>query len=342
MPSAIDAPAEVWVLAREHPAPLMRATRALSQALEEAYGPRFAVWHSDELLFGVRDGRLVLRNLGGQDVPPPKVVLVRQTPGSMAQHRELTLLRHLEHLGAVLINSAAAHQLCGNKIWQFQELVSAGLPVPDSLSYATAPFAGVVRSPQVETPCVVKSVNGRNGAHVFLAPDAEMLQSLSGSLAQDVPLILQEYVAPSHGRDLRVIVVDGEPVAAQIRSSRDGSLASNLARGASAELCPGRYPEGEALAVRAARALGLTVAGVDLLFTADGGHTLCEVNAVPGWRPRMTTVMPAILAAVEKLLAGAGAGAGAPRGDAATGRATAAGGGAGGLTDARGSVPGLV
>ncbi|PNE40917.1 MULTISPECIES: ATP-grasp domain-containing protein [Streptomyces] len=338
MPSAIDAPAEVWVLAREHPAPLMRATRALSQALEEAYGPRFAVWHSDELLFGVRDGRLLLQNLGGQDVPPPKVVLVRQTPGSMAQHRELTLLRHLEHLGAVLINSAAAHQLCGNKIWQFQELVSAGLPVPDSLSYATAPFAGVVRSPQVETPCVVKSVNGRNGAHVFLAPDAEMLQSLSGSLAQDVPLILQEYVAPSHGRDLRVIVVDGEPVAAQIRSSRDGSLASNLARGASAELCPGRYPEGEALAVRAARALGLTVAGVDLLFTADGGHTLCEVNAVPGWRPRMTTVIPAILAAVEKLLAGAGA----PSGDAATGPATAAGGGAGGLSDARGSVPGLV
>ncbi|MEE6264478.1 RimK family alpha-L-glutamate ligase [Streptomyces diastatochromogenes] len=307
MPSAIVEPAEVWMLAREHPAPLMRATRALSQALERVHGPRFAVWHSDELLFGVRDGRLVLQTLGGQDVPPPKVVLVRQTPGSMSEHRELTLLRHLERLGAVLINPAAAHHRCGNKLWQLQELAAAGLPVPDTLSYATAPLAGVVRSPQVRTPCVVKPVNGRNGSSVFLAPDTELLRALSGSLAQEVPLLLQEYVAASHGRDLRVVVVDGEPVAAQIRSSRDGSLASNLAQGATAELCLGRYPEGEALAVRAAAALGLSVAGVDLLFTADGGHTLCEVNAVPGWRPRMTTVIPAITAYVDRILAGAGA-----------------------------------
>ncbi|MFE3649401.1 RimK family alpha-L-glutamate ligase [Streptomyces sp. NPDC059152] len=303
MPSAIVNPAEVWVLAREHPAPLMKATRALSRALERAYGPRFAVWHSDELLFGVRDGRLVLQTLGGQDVPPPKVVLVRQTPGSMVQNRELTLLRHLERLGAVLLNSAASHQLCGNKVWQLQELAAAGLPVPDTLSYATAPLAGVVRSPQVRTPCVVKSVNGRNGASVFLVPDTGLLQAVSGSLAQEVPLIFQEYVAASHGRDLRVVVVDGEPVAAQIRTSQDGSLASNLARGASAELCLGRFPDAEALAVRAAGTLGLTIAGVDLLFTDDGGHTLCEVNAVPGWRPRMTTVIPAITAAVDKRLA---------------------------------------
>src|SRR5439155_4574220 len=115
--------------------------------------------------------------------------------------------RHLEHLGAVLVNSAAAHEVCGNKVWQLQELAAAGLPVPDSLSYATAPLAGVVRSPQVRTPCVVKSVNGRNGAHVFLVEDGALLRALAGSLAQDVPLILQEYVAASHGRDLRVIVV---------------------------------------------------------------------------------------------------------------------------------------
>ncbi|MFB7631896.1 RimK family alpha-L-glutamate ligase [Streptomyces sp. NPDC056149] len=304
MSSAIEAPAEVWVLVREHPVPLMKATRVLAAALERAYGPRFAVWHSNELLFGVRDGRLVLQTLGGLDVPPPKVVLVRQTPGTMTQHREFTLLRHLERMGAVLVNSADSHQRCGNKMWQLQELAAAGLPVPDSLSYATAPFAGVVRSPEVVAPCVVKSVNGRNGRGVFLAPNTDLLRAVAGSLAEEVPLILQEYVAPSHGRDLRVFIVDGEPVAAQIRSSRDGSLASNLARGATAELCLGRYPEAEALAVRAAAALGLSIAGVDLLFTADGGHTLCEVNAVPGWRPRMTTVLPALTAYVDRLLDG--------------------------------------
>ncbi|MET9296934.1 RimK family alpha-L-glutamate ligase [Streptomyces sp. NPDC003077] len=303
MSSAIVAPADVWVLAREHPMGPRKGTRALVGTLEKIYGPRFACWHTDELLLGVRRGRLTLQTLGGADIPPPRVVLVRQAPGSMAQHRELTLLRHLEHLGAVLINPLPAHQLCGNKMWQLQELASAGLPVPDSLSYATAPLSGVVRSPRVTAPCVAKPVNGRNGTEVELLSDPGRLRAVADRPAPDVPLMFQEYVAASHGRDLRVIVVDGEPVAAKIRSSRDGALASNLTRGASAELCLGRYPEGQALAVRAARTLGATIAGVDLLFTADGGHTICEVNAVPGWLPTMTTVIPAITAYVDRVLA---------------------------------------
>ncbi|MEV4433672.1 RimK family alpha-L-glutamate ligase [Streptomyces sp. NPDC049585] len=295
--------ADVWMLAREHPAPLLKATRALSGALAEAFGPRFAVWHSDELLFGVREGRLVLRTLGGLDVPPPRVVLVRQAPGGMSHDRELTLLRHLERMGAVLVNSADAVHRCRNKLWQLQDLALAGLPVPDSLSYATAPLGGVVRSPALETPCVVKSVNGHGGDRVFLAPDGELLRAVAGSLAQEVPLLFQGYVTASHGRDLRVVVVDGVPVAAEVRTSTDGSLAANLARGGTADLCLGRYPAAEALAVAAAGALGLTVAGVDLLFTADGGHVICEVNAVPGWRPGMSGVIPAITAYISGLLA---------------------------------------
>ncbi|KUL46124.1 hypothetical protein ADL22_11520 [Streptomyces sp. NRRL F-4489] len=303
MGSVPAAAADVWMLVRENPVPLMKATQALAEALEAAHGPRFAVWHTDELLFGVRRGRLVLRTLGGLEVAPPKVVLVRQTPGTMAQDREVSLLRHLEHLGAVLINSASAHIRCGNKLWQLQDLAAAGLPVPDTLSYATAPLTGVVRSPDVVAPCIVKAVRGRNGREVFLAPDTGLLRSVAGSLAQDVPLVFQEYVSASHGRDLRVVVVDGEPVAAQIRTARDGSLAANLAQGGAAELCLGRFPDAEALAVAAAGTLGLTLAGVDLLFTADGGHTICEVNAVPGWRPRMTSVIPAVTAYVARLLA---------------------------------------
>ncbi|MGN5377465.1 hypothetical protein ACQ4WX_06320 [Streptomyces lasalocidi] len=55
--------------------------------------------------------------------------------------------------------------------------------------------------------------------------------------------------------------------------------------------------------MRAARALGLDIAGVDLLFAADGTFTVCEVNAVPGWRPEMTAVAPAIVACVARRLA---------------------------------------
>lgn len=304
--SVIRTPADVWMLVREHPAPLRRSTQELATALGRIHGSRFAVWHTDELLFGVREGRLFLRTLGGLEVPAPKVVCVRQVPGSQRHDREMTLMRHLERMGATLLNPLDSQLVCHNKFWQLQELALAGLPVPDSLSYATAPLSAVVRDGGPGTPCVVKSVSGMGGNGVFLAPDARLLRDVAGNLAQETPYLFQEYVASSHGRDLRVVVVDGEAVAAEIRTSHDGGLASNLARGGSAALCHGRYPEAEALAVQAARTVGLAVAGVDLLFTGTGSYTICEVNSVPAWRPAMTGVVPAITACVARHLEGRG------------------------------------
>lgn len=300
--SVIGAPADVWMLVREHPAPLRRSTRELATALERIHGPRFAVWHTDELLFGIREGRLFLRTLGGLEVPPPSVVCVRQVPGSQRLDRESTLMRHLERMGATLINPLESQLICHNKLWQLQELALAGLPVPDSLSYATAPLTEVVGDTGLGMPCVVKPVSGMGGNGVFLAPDAQLLRDVAGNLTQETPFLLQEYVASSHGCDLRVVVVDGEAVAAEIRTSHERGLASNLARGGSAVLCHGRHPEAEALAVQAAKAVGLVVAGVDLLFTGPGSYTVCEVNAVPAWRPAMTGVVPAITACVARHL----------------------------------------
>ncbi|MFF5976953.1 RimK family alpha-L-glutamate ligase [Streptomyces sp. NPDC012769] len=183
-----------------------------------------------------------------------------------------------------------------------QELALAGLPVPDTLSYANAPLEGVLHSPQFQAPCVVKSVCGSKGRQVFLAPDTQMLHDVQGSLSQQTPLLFQDYLEHSHGRDLRVVVVDGEPVAAELRTSHNGALQSNLAKGGQATLCAGRYPAAEELAVQAARALGLIIAGVDLLFRPDDTFMVCEVNAVPGWRPDMTNVIPAITACLARSL----------------------------------------
>lgn len=293
-------PTDVWLLVRALPVPLQGATQKLADALMALRGPRFAVWHTNEFVFGVREGQLFLRTLGGAEVPAPKVVLVRQPPGSMHHDREVTLLRHLERMGATLLNPLAAHLVCRNKVWQMQDLALAGLPVPDTLSYGTAPLEGVVRTNGLETPCVVKSVTGHKGRQVFLAPDTHLLRGIAGALAEETPHLFQEYVSHSHGRDLRMVVVDGETVGAAVRTSRDGGLTSNIAQGGSADVCPGEYPAAEALAVRAAEALGLAIAGVDLLFASEDTFTLCEVNAVPGWRPRMTAVIPAITASVDR------------------------------------------
>lgn len=300
--AALLSPVDVWLLVRERPVPLQGATRELADALAALHGPRFAVWHTDEFVFGVREGKLILRTLGGAEIPTPKVVCVRQMPSSMHHDREVTLLRHLERMGATLLNPLDAQLVCRNKIWQAQDLALAGLPVPDTLSYANAPLEGVVRTRRLGTPCVVKSVTGDKGKQVFLAPDADLLHGVAGALAQETPHLFQEYVSHSHGRDLRLIVVDGVSVAAAVRTSRDGGLTSNVGRGGTVTLCPGRYPEAEGLAVRAARAVGLAIAGVDLLFTSEDSYTICEVNAVPGWRPQMTAVTPAIIDCIDHRL----------------------------------------
>ncbi|WP_343040693.1 RimK family alpha-L-glutamate ligase [Streptomyces typhae] len=299
--SAVAEPAEVWMLVRQRPAVLRRSTRELATALADVHGPRFAVWHTDELLFGVQGGKLVLRTLGGADLPAPEVVCVRQVAGPMRSDREVTLLRHLERMGSTLVNTLDAQLRSRNKVSQLQELAVAGVPVPDTLSYATAPLEGVVRSPDLRTPCVVKSVSGAKGGQVFLAPDPYLLREVAGSLTRETPFLFQEHVASSHGRTLRVVVVDGEPVSAVLHTSHDGGLTANIAKGGSATVCTGRYPKADELAVRAARALGLDIAGVDLLFTSDDTYTVCEVNAVPGWRPEAAaTILPAVTACVAK------------------------------------------
>ncbi len=71
-------------------------------------------------------------------------------PGSMYHDREVSLLRHLERMGATLLNPLDAQLVCRNKIWQLQELTMAGLPVPDTLSYATAPLE--IRTPSACCP----------------------------------------------------------------------------------------------------------------------------------------------------------------------------------------------
>ncbi|MFG2721382.1 hypothetical protein ACGFW5_24250 [Streptomyces sp. NPDC048416] len=151
-------------------------------------------------------------------------------------------------------------------------------------------------------PCVVKAVRGHRGEQVFLAPDDAALRAVRSGLGEDTACLFQEYIAYSHGRDLRVVVIDGRPAGAGVRTATGGDFRSNLALGGTLAPCTGRHPEAEALAVRAADVMGLSVAGVDLLFTPGGGFTVCEVNANVGWQREMKEITPALVAAFRARL----------------------------------------
>ncbi|MGW4381005.1 RimK family alpha-L-glutamate ligase [Kitasatospora sp. NPDC004531] len=292
--------ADLWLLY----SPLLRDTPAtvrLTAALTEAFGRRFAAVPTTGLLLGVSDGELTLHDLTGRRIEPPRVALVRLAMTSLSIDHEGTLLRQLALMKTELVNPAEATLTCVNKFWQLQRLAGAGIPVPDTRTHTDA-HPGPAVAAGVAEPCVVKSVRGSGGRRVFLAPDAATVAALQGSLRTDVPFLFQRYVAHSHGRDLRVIVVDGRAVAAGVRSSPDGALQSNMALGGSIEPCPGRHPEAERLAVRAAERIGLVLCGVDLLFEPDGGFTVCEVNANVSWGDRMPEVTPAVVEALRKRL----------------------------------------
>ncbi|MDJ0382345.1 RimK family alpha-L-glutamate ligase [Streptomyces sp. G-G2] len=270
-----------------------RITAELVDGFERVLGDRSAVMRTSELVLGVSGGRLTLYDLQGLPLAPPEVAYARLSTPRLSTDREITLLRHLEGMGTVLLNPIDAVLACVNKFWHLQQLAVAGLPVPDTRSYVDASMTDVVRA-GVPEPCVVKSVRGHRGRRVFLARDAAMLHDIQGSLSDDAPYLFQEYVRYSHGRDLRVVVVDGQAVAAQVRVAADGGLKSNLAQGGTSTPCTGLHPAGEALAVAAAEVLGLGVAGVDLLFEPDGSFTICEVNANVGWREHLHQIVPAI------------------------------------------------
>ncbi|WP_051942432.1 RimK family alpha-L-glutamate ligase [Streptacidiphilus rugosus] len=290
--------AEVWLLLG---ADLDQdfVSEQLGAAFQGAFGARCAVVRTGDLLPGVHDGRLTLHDLQWRPVPVPRVVYARLSTPRLSTDREVTLLRQLQTMGATLLNPIDAVLSCVNKFWHLQQLATAGIPVPDTYTYTVGGLAQAVTAGLPE-PCVVKPIRGHRGRGVFLAPDVASLRELCDT---DVgPHIFQDYVAHSHGRDLRVVVVDGTAVAAQVRTSADGSLTSNISRGGTSSLCTGTYPLGEELAVRAAEALGLTVAGVDLLFQADGTFTVCEVNANVAWRSHMPSVAPAIVEACAKRL----------------------------------------
>lgn len=131
------------------------------------------------------------------------------------------------------------------------------------------------------TPVVIKLLEGTQGLGVVLAESTKAARSIIEAFhAIKVNILIQEFIEESKGRDIRAFVVNGEVVAAMERQGPEGEFRSNLHRGGTAR---GIYldPKQRETAIRAAKALGLEVAGVDML-TSNRGPLVMEVNSSPG------------------------------------------------------------
>jgi len=208
----------------------------------------------------------------------PRGVLPRFGPG--LHELAVLLLRQLEGSGAVAFNSAQAIDESRDKFRCLQRLAKEGLAVPRSfLSRGRGeadPLAGFP-----EGPVVVKVLRGSQGTGVVrLADHGAARRFLRIAWAQKQNVLVQEWIPEAARGDLRALVVSGRLVAAMAR--RAGTdFRSNLHAGGTGEGVVVPSAEVASCATASATAVGLDVAGVDLVDT-ERGPVVLEVNASPG------------------------------------------------------------
>ena len=198
--------------------------------------------------------------------------------------KDILLGYFLKSRGVPVYNDPAIIDLCDNKATQYIRLAEQNIPMPKTIVapkvypnftiQGSGYYEGVLRT--LGLPLIIKEGHGSFGMKVYLIETEdqfyEKFESLSG-----VDYVFQEFIAESHGRDIRVNIVGGKIVAAMKRHS-DTDFRANITNGGRAfpvELTP----EQQQLALEAAEAVGAVFAGVDLLYGPNDQPLVCEVNA---------------------------------------------------------------
>ena len=191
------------------------------------------------------------------------------------------VIRQFEMLDIFTAVQSQALMRSRDKLRSLQILARAGLGVPKSVFTNYGRDVNDVIRSVGGVPLVIKLLEGTQGLGVVLAENrkaaASVIEAFNGLKAR---IIVQEFIAEAHGADLRVLVVEGEVVGAMKRQAPEGEFRSNLHRGGTAKLVT-LSPEEEQTAIQAAEAMGLGVAGVDML-QSNRGPLIIEVNSSPG------------------------------------------------------------
>lgn len=197
--------------------------------------------------------------------------------------KDIVLAKYLEISGIPVFNSSSAIEICDDKRKSYTAFLEAELPIPQTISapmtyenigFPSVDFLNLVES-SLGYPVIMKEAFGSFGEQVYKVDNRETLERITMEL-QKTPFLFQQYIARSHGQDVRIQVV-GEKVVAAMRRFSDKDFRANITNGGSKE----KYkPDEKAceLAIAACRAVGCDFAGVDLLF-ADQGFVVCEVNS---------------------------------------------------------------
>ena len=213
-------------------------------------------------------------NLTGFDAVIPRI-------GASITFYGTAVVRQFEMMGVFPLNESVAIARSRDKLRSLQLLSRKGIGLPVS---------GFAHSPDdIEdlikmvggAPVVIKLLEGTQGIGVVLAETQKAAESvIEAFMGLKANILVQEFIKEAGDSDIRCLVIGEKVVAAMMRRAREGEFRSNLHRGGTAELIR-ITPEERSTAVRAAAAMGLNVAGVDIL-RSNHGPVIMEVNSSPG------------------------------------------------------------
>lgn len=192
-----------------------------------------------------------------------------------------SVLRQFEVMGVYPLNESVAISRSRDKLRSMQLLSRKGLGMPVT-GFANKPgdIKDLIKMVG-GAPLVVKLLQGTQGIGVVLAETQKAAESvIEGFMGVKADILVQEYIKEAGGADIRCLVIGGKVIASMKRQAAAGEFRSNLHRGGSASLIR-ITPEERSTAVRAAKVMGLNVAGVDLL-RSNHGPVIMEVNSSPG------------------------------------------------------------
>lgn len=216
----------------------------------------------------------------GKVTAPPDFFYIVDTDGE--DGAVFSLARQLEMLGCFNYNPIEAKKTAMSKIATYQILAKEGIPTVKTLVFRRSADKDIILR-EIGLPLILKPDDGFGGEGVELINTEEELDgALERVKESDARMLVQKYISASKGRDVRVLTVGFKAVfAAQRKAADPNEFRSNLHMGGTAE----EYPLSEEMAElceRTARAIGLRMAGIDLLFDEDG-FVVGEVNSSAGF-----------------------------------------------------------
>lgn len=244
----------------------------------EARGHEIDVFDTLRMYMNITSHRPEVRYQGriltGYDAVIPRI-------GASITGYGMAVVRQFEMMGVWSVNESVAIGRSRDKLRSLQLLARAGIGLPVTAFAHDTRMTDDVLDIVGGEPVVIKLLEGTQGVGVVLSETRRSAKSVIEAFrGAKVDILVQEFIKEAGGADIRTIVVGGKVIAAMKRQGGEGEFRSNLHRGGAATKIK-ITPEERSTAIRAAKVMGLNVAGVDLL-RANHGPVVMEVNSSPG------------------------------------------------------------